>query len=92
MTDEEIMKSLEAKKLAKAKAMKTGAELLSKFAHRDEAALIIDLITNQNDLSSLRDADIQFVTSVHWHLVNERDFDPTDKQIFWLRDIKDKLL
>lgn len=92
MTDEEIYNSMQRKRLSKSKPG-SGADLNPKFRYRREAIHLLDIIQSHDlNIEGLTDEDVKFAAQMYREITTNENFDPSDKQIFWLRDIKDKLL
>lgn len=91
MYDQEIFRRSQAKmgKAPAGQGVKLGKD--NGQDSRVEAAALIRIIT-ESLADNLPQEEVQLIEQIDWQLNNLRQYQPTPKQIYWLRDIKDRLL
>lgn len=87
MDDEEIYKRVQARK--------KGVDL-TPTSYRKEAAKLLTMIDEiltdeRTQYLDLRDGELELLGGIGTDMKNP-GFEPTERQIFWLRDIKDRLV
>jgi hypothetical protein len=83
MDDEELFRSIQDKK------KRRGVDLTHAFSRREEAHALLKLI--RPDDFKLSGEDMTFLDSIEFQMKNE-NYEPTLRQVFWLRDCRDRIL
>lgn len=82
MDDEELFRRVQSKK----NKTGVGVPLVQGQDYRKEAEQLIDQINPD----CMEDRDLEFVGDLQWQMSNSDLYQPTQRQIFWLRDLRDK--